>query len=212
MTKGLQGALDHYPEPARPDEIKIREDVEPRLVELTCITMGSETSRHRAGPRRPGAMPMYSLVRRLALIAVVSPASSRTISHTPVCRAGWRVEGGRGHPPGPRSRPGRAEAFDQVYEPGLLRGPAPEGAAMVQPVPQLRVGRQIPQRRATPLALVHVRRDRPSLPSTGLVLQEAPQRVARGTRPTGWEPGRGGGLITLRPAGRVLRQGSGPQL
>jgi hypothetical protein len=36
VTEGFQAALDHHPQPARPDKIKIRGDVEQRLVELAC--------------------------------------------------------------------------------------------------------------------------------------------------------------------------------
>jgi Homeodomain-like domain len=37
VTEGFQAALDHRPQPARPDKIKIRGDVEQKLVELACI-------------------------------------------------------------------------------------------------------------------------------------------------------------------------------
>jgi hypothetical protein len=36
VTEGFQAALDHRPQPARPDKIKIRGDVEQKLVELAC--------------------------------------------------------------------------------------------------------------------------------------------------------------------------------
>jgi hypothetical protein len=36
VTAGFQAALDHRPQPARPDRIKIRGDVEQKLVELAC--------------------------------------------------------------------------------------------------------------------------------------------------------------------------------
>jgi hypothetical protein len=36
VTEGFQAALDHRPQPARPDKIKIRGDVEKKLVELAC--------------------------------------------------------------------------------------------------------------------------------------------------------------------------------
>jgi len=36
VTEGFQAALDHRPQPARPDKIKIRGDVEQRLVGLAC--------------------------------------------------------------------------------------------------------------------------------------------------------------------------------
>src|SRR4051812_28246229 len=34
VTEGFQAALDHRPQPARPDQIKIRGDVEQKLIEL----------------------------------------------------------------------------------------------------------------------------------------------------------------------------------
>jgi Homeodomain-like domain len=36
VTQGFQAALDHRPQPARPDKIQIRGDVEQKLVELAC--------------------------------------------------------------------------------------------------------------------------------------------------------------------------------
>ena len=36
VTEGFQAALDHRPQPARPDKIKIKGDVEQKLVELAC--------------------------------------------------------------------------------------------------------------------------------------------------------------------------------
>jgi hypothetical protein len=36
VTEGFQAALDHRPQPVRPDKIKIRGDVEQKLVELAC--------------------------------------------------------------------------------------------------------------------------------------------------------------------------------
>src|SRR5512135_1464283 len=36
VTERFQAALDHRPQPARPDKVKIRGDVEQKLVELAC--------------------------------------------------------------------------------------------------------------------------------------------------------------------------------
>ena len=36
VTEGFQAALDHRPQPARPDKVKIRGDLEPKLIELAC--------------------------------------------------------------------------------------------------------------------------------------------------------------------------------
>ena len=36
VTEGLEAALDHKPQPPRPDKIKIRGDVEQKLIELAC--------------------------------------------------------------------------------------------------------------------------------------------------------------------------------
>jgi hypothetical protein len=38
VTEGFLAALDHRPQPARPDKIKIRGDVEQKLVELNSST------------------------------------------------------------------------------------------------------------------------------------------------------------------------------
>ncbi len=36
VTEGLEAAIDHRPQPARPDKIKIKGDVEQKLIELAC--------------------------------------------------------------------------------------------------------------------------------------------------------------------------------
>jgi hypothetical protein len=36
VTEGLLAALDHRPQPPRPDKIKIKGDIEQRLIELAC--------------------------------------------------------------------------------------------------------------------------------------------------------------------------------
>ena len=36
VTEGIDAALDHRPQPPRPDKVKIRGDVEQKLVELAC--------------------------------------------------------------------------------------------------------------------------------------------------------------------------------
>jgi transposase len=36
VTEGLEAAIDHKPQPARPDKIKIKGDVEQKLIELAC--------------------------------------------------------------------------------------------------------------------------------------------------------------------------------
>jgi len=36
VTEGLDAAIDHRPQPPRPDKIKIRGDLEQRLIELAC--------------------------------------------------------------------------------------------------------------------------------------------------------------------------------
>src|SRR5580704_964738 len=36
VTAGLSAALDHRPQPQRPDKIKIKGDVEQKLVQLAC--------------------------------------------------------------------------------------------------------------------------------------------------------------------------------
>jgi transposase len=36
VTEGLEAAIDHKPQPPRPEKIKIRGDVEQKLVELAC--------------------------------------------------------------------------------------------------------------------------------------------------------------------------------
>jgi hypothetical protein len=36
VTEGLEAAIDHRPQPPRPDKIKIRGDLEKKLIELAC--------------------------------------------------------------------------------------------------------------------------------------------------------------------------------
>jgi Homeodomain-like domain len=36
VTEGIEAAIDHRPQPARPDKIKIKGDVEQKLVKLAC--------------------------------------------------------------------------------------------------------------------------------------------------------------------------------
>src|SRR5919197_6291183 len=36
VTEGLPAALDHRPQPARPDKVKIKGDVEQKLIRLAC--------------------------------------------------------------------------------------------------------------------------------------------------------------------------------
>jgi hypothetical protein len=36
VTEGLEAAIDHRPQPPRPDKIKIRGDLEQKLIELAC--------------------------------------------------------------------------------------------------------------------------------------------------------------------------------
>ena len=36
VTEGLEAALDHRPQPPRPDKVKIKGDIEAKLVELAC--------------------------------------------------------------------------------------------------------------------------------------------------------------------------------
>ena len=36
VTEGFQAALDHRPQPPRPDKIKIKGDIEQRLIQLAC--------------------------------------------------------------------------------------------------------------------------------------------------------------------------------
>ena len=36
VTEGLDAAIDHRPQPPRPDKIKIRGDLEQKLIELAC--------------------------------------------------------------------------------------------------------------------------------------------------------------------------------
>ena len=102
VTEGFQAALDHRPQPARPDKIKIRGDVEPRLVELACTDPPRGRCRWTL-QLLADEMVVLGLVDAISLETVrqalkkttSSPGSSRPgVSRrtpTPSSSGGWRM-------------------------------------------------------------------------------------------------------------------------
>jgi hypothetical protein len=102
VTEGFQAALDHRPQPARPDKIKIRGDVEQKLVELACTDPPRGRCRWTL-QLLADEMVVLGLVDTISLETVrqalkkttSSPGSSRPgVSHRtpmPSSSGGWRT-------------------------------------------------------------------------------------------------------------------------
>lgn len=69
VTEGLVAALDHRPQPPRPDKIKIKGDVEQRLVELACSDP----------PRGRCHWTLQLLVDELVVLGVVDTLSTVSV-------------------------------------------------------------------------------------------------------------------------------------
>jgi len=69
VTEGLEAALDHRPQPARPDKIKIKGDVEQRLIELACTDP----------PRGRGHWTLRLLADELVVLGLADAVSTETV-------------------------------------------------------------------------------------------------------------------------------------
>jgi hypothetical protein len=69
VTEGLEAAIDHKPQPPRPDKIKIQGDVERKLIELACSDP----------PRGRCHWTLQLLAERLVVLRVVDTISTETV-------------------------------------------------------------------------------------------------------------------------------------
>ena len=69
VTEGLPAALDHKPQPPRPDKIKIRRDVEPRLIQLVCSDP----------PRGRCRWTLQRLADEMVVLGLVDSLSTETV-------------------------------------------------------------------------------------------------------------------------------------
>ena len=69
VTEGLPAALDHKPQPPRPDRIKIRRDVEPRLIQLVCSDP----------PRGRCRWTLQRLADEMVVLGLVDSLSTETV-------------------------------------------------------------------------------------------------------------------------------------
>jgi hypothetical protein len=71
VTEGFLAALDHRPQPARPDKIKIRGDVEQKLVELACTDP----------PKGRCRWTLQLLADEMVVLGLVDTISLETVRH-----------------------------------------------------------------------------------------------------------------------------------
>jgi hypothetical protein len=69
VTEGLEAALDHRPQPPRPDKVKIKGNVEQRLLELACSDL----------PRGRGHWTLQLLANELVVLGLVDTISTVTV-------------------------------------------------------------------------------------------------------------------------------------
>ena len=69
VTEGLDAAIDHRPQPPRPDKIKIRGDLEQKLIELACADP----------PRGRCRWTLRLLADRMVVLGLVDAISVETV-------------------------------------------------------------------------------------------------------------------------------------
>jgi DNA-binding transcriptional LysR family regulator len=69
VTEGLDAAIDHRPQPPRPDKIRIRGDLEQRLVELACADP----------PRGRCRWTLRLLADEMVVLGLVDAVSTETV-------------------------------------------------------------------------------------------------------------------------------------
>jgi hypothetical protein len=69
VTEGLEAAIDHKPQPPRPDKIKIRGDLEQKLIELVCADP----------PRGRCHWTLQLLADRMVVLGLVDTVSVETV-------------------------------------------------------------------------------------------------------------------------------------
>ena len=71
VTEGVEAAIDHHPQPARPDKIKIKGDIEQRLIHLAC---GDP-------PQGRCRWTLCLLADQLVALGLVAAVSRETVRH-----------------------------------------------------------------------------------------------------------------------------------
>jgi len=94
VTEGFQAALDHRPQPPRPDKIKIKGDIEQKLIQLACSDP-PEGRCHWALSLLCDELVALGLVRTVSTETVRQALKKTTLSH-----GSWRPGASR-----PRSMP-----------------------------------------------------------------------------------------------------------
>jgi len=69
VTEGLEAAIDHRPQPARPDKIKIKGDAEQKLIELACTDP----------PRGRGHWTLRMLADEMVVLGLADSVSTETV-------------------------------------------------------------------------------------------------------------------------------------
>jgi hypothetical protein len=69
VTEGLEAALDHRPQPPRPEKVKITDDVEKRLIEVACSDP----------PQGRCRWTLQLLADRLVALGCVASVSTETV-------------------------------------------------------------------------------------------------------------------------------------
>src|SRR5262245_8748699 len=69
VTEGREAAIDHRPQPARPDKIKVKGDVEQRLIELACTDP----------PRGRGHWTLRLLADEMVVLGLADSVSTETV-------------------------------------------------------------------------------------------------------------------------------------
>jgi len=71
VTEGLDAAIDHRPQPPRPEKIKIRGDLEQQLIELACADP----------PRGRCRWTLRLLADEMVVLGLVDAVSTETVRH-----------------------------------------------------------------------------------------------------------------------------------
>jgi transposase len=69
VTEGIEAAVDHGPQPARPDKIKIKGDVEQKRIELACTDP----------PRGRGHWTLRLLADAMVVLGLADSVSTETV-------------------------------------------------------------------------------------------------------------------------------------
>ena len=71
VTEGIDAAIDHRPQPSRPEKIKIRGDLEQQLIELACADP----------PRGRCRWTLRLLADEMVVLGLVEAMSTETVRH-----------------------------------------------------------------------------------------------------------------------------------